>query len=1240
MKTPCLQRAHTTEDKVPSILPVAEEKSDNKNIFINSPIQCKNSPFDSRNIDRKKYPNEQAFPPISNEQSEAYSEFSEEKSEEIYKNQKRNEIINYISEPYYNTVDQNRFQKKNIKRQKNKDEINQKRKESPENGKMVKKHKKRPVRVEITKTEGPSNNLRYKDITKFSKSLNPNNNNKDECIFYCQIPYGEEERNLDNVSFSNKNIDTNNYQKNKKKKSRDKIDPKIMKQFKLISEIENNKLIQKLEKEKDKLTKENKKLNKNYSNFEKERQKFENEKKLFFESRNRVINDSRKNEERLIQLENELQNKFMQKKNEIEQMRNQLKQEQLNLDKERNNMRDNYQIRLSKLEEDYKIKEETQNYNNNLNIDKTRKEQELLRKKEQEINQLKKAFMDRENNLKMRENDLINKENELLEKESELNNKYQSIIEKEKDLRGEKEKFLNNNEENQKDLFLKTQQLKDREEQLASRENILLDKENEIKNKENMISSYENELKKKENLLNKTQNQLFNQQNEINDKVKQINFLDQEIKDKRNQIIELNNAYNEIKSKMSSPKSQKNNLEDSKGSQKIKAEIHNLDSLNRPSITGVKKIDKKFNPNNEMINDSNNMNMENLPINKVVTFGNKNSLTSNLTNNNNDIRDNDSYPENNLNDIKDNDAFPENHLHDIQDNDEYPENHGEDDFVYGNNQNNNNEYNNNEYNNNDNNNNAEMNENEYEEMAEDFDQYINNQSQNKSEKMDDVNNNNNIPIDEEGPNKDANENTPPYNFYLEKNNDLMNKDSLKDSVPNKDDNNNMINNNNENEIINNNNGENKLKESESGEIDLNNFNKENLDIEGSQHQYNQNNENKENIENNENIINNENKINDHEEEINDIIEELNIEDYNPSLGLIAMDYPKFLNSLIQCFAHIPDITDKVINLHLDLNFKNGLNKLKLTNKYRNLLINLFFPEKVYNMEHKPFNPTLFRNVINELNPLFKTHENIELKEFINYFILKLHDELNTKKDAKSQYHEKNINEMEIKNENEVLVDFLKSFTEKNISIISKTLYGITKFTLYCNQCQNSFFNFQCYSHLYFNLDHVMDYKINRYHREDINLDLYDCLDYYQKTEMLRGDNGIFCPQCKIQTESTSLKNIYSTKNIIIFILDRNIGNNFNQTYINFDENLNLRDYVEYKKEGEKNKEKFFLGGIINYYMGDDELNGTYKAFIKMGKKNDWYCYEDENVYSVPIDDIKNNGYPVALFYHKLIKKLN
>ena len=1212
MKLPDFQRPRTTENRVPSVLAIPEEKSSIINIFNNQPLKCRNSPFESRQNDRKKYPYEDNIIPFSNNQKDTNSELSNENSEELYKQQRRNEIINYISEPFYNTLDSKKIQNKNDKRQKNMEERNQKSIESSENPKNKKKHKKRVIKVEIDKVEEPVNNNRKRINDKYSKSLLNNKISNDNNFYYCEIPIDDNDSALNNVSFSNKNIDTNTLKNLKPNRSTNIIDPKIFKQFRLISEMENNKIIKQIELEKDKLNKQNKKLSKDYFNLEKEREKFEKEKKLFFESRDRVIDDSRKNEERLIQLENELQNKFLKKKEELEQMRNELKQEQIILDKERDKMRNNYQMRLSKLEEDYKIKEETQNYNNNLNMDKTRKEQELLRKKEFEINELNKAFKNRENDLNMRENDLINKENELQKKEEILNTKYQSLIKKENDLKGEKEKFMNNNEENEKDLYMKTEELKNKEEELNNRENMLQGKENEIKYREDMINNVENELKNRENQLNKTEFKLSNQQNEIDNKEKTIYMLNQEIKDKQNKIIELNNAYNNMISKLS-PKKENNELQDSKGNKKIDAEINNLESINRPSITAVKKLDRKFQPNLEINNESNNLNFESQPTNKVMTFGNKSSLASNLTNNK-DIRDNDSYPENNLKDIKDKDNFPENHLHDIQDNDEHPENHGEDDFLYGN-----------------------KNNEDYGEMGEDFEEYIHNQSQHeKSQNSNNDNKNDNLFMNEQEQNMNEDNKTEPYNFLQENNNDLLeSKNSEYKNNINTPNNNNFMDDNNNNENIPQNfidnkmNGQNQLEknnrlnESESGEINLKDLHHEELDIDGSQ---------------NRSIRKSE--VNDHEEEINDINEELFIEEYNPSLGLVKIDNPNYLNSLLQCFAHIPEITDKIINLHLDLNFNNQMPNLKLTKKYRNFLINIFFPEKVYNMERQAFNPTKFHNVINELNSLFQNNENIELKEFLNYFILKLHDELNTKKDNLSNYPDQDNNEMQMKNANDSLVDFLKSFTEKNNSIISKTIYGISKYTFYCNQCQNSFYNYHCYSHLFFNLENVLDYKINRYHKEDVELNLIDCLDYYQKSETLRGDDGIFCPFCKTQTESTSIKNIYSTKNVIIFILGRNSGNKFDQTFVNFEETLNLRDYVEYKKEGEKNREKFFLGGVVNYYLGNDENSGTYNAYVRMGKKNDWYCYDDENVYSVTFDDIKNNGFPVVLFYHKLVKKGN
>jgi hypothetical protein len=371
MKLPDFQRPRTTENRVPSVLAIPEEKSSIINIFNNQPLKCRNSPFESRQNDRKKYPYEDNIIPFSNNQKDTNSELSNENSEELYKQQRRNEIINYISEPFYNTLDSKKIQNKNDKRQKNMEERNQKSIESSETPKNKKKHKKRVIKVEIDKVEEPVNNNRKRINDKYSKSLLNNKISNDNNFYYCEIPIDDNDSALNNVSFSNKNIDTNTLKNLKTNRSTNIIDPKIFKQFRLISEMENNKIIKQIELEKDKLNKQNKKLSKDYFNLEKEREKFEKEKKLFFESRDRVIDDSRKNEERLIQLENELQNKFLKKKEELEQMRNELKQEQIILDKERDKMRNNYQMRLSKLEEDYKIKEETQNYNNNLNMDKT-----------------------------------------------------------------------------------------------------------------------------------------------------------------------------------------------------------------------------------------------------------------------------------------------------------------------------------------------------------------------------------------------------------------------------------------------------------------------------------------------------------------------------------------------------------------------------------------------------------------------------------------------------------------------------------------------------------------------------------------------------------------------------------------------------------------------------------------------------------------------------------------------------
>ena len=681
---------------------------------------------------------------------------------------------------------------------------------------------------------------------------------------YSKSPPPKEKYRMINVKKS-RNNNSNDSESQSTAKNPNRIDPNILAQYMLFKRLENNELKEELRNEKDQIQLENKVLKRNLSWLEKEKEKFKREKKMFLDSRDRIIKDFRMNEERLKKLENDLENKFMNKKNEIDLMKMRLNEKENNLNNEKEKIRNEYEIKIKNMENKYQMKN---------NEDLNRKEYELR-----------------------------NKEIELRNKENDLNNKYQDL--------------QNLNEEKM--------------------------------NKEN-----------------------------------HINMLNKEIQDKEIKIIELENKYNELSSSM------------------------NTNKINT------------FNDNKSDIN----------------TIGNNNIYNSNRK--------------------------------ELSYNDESAQ--GELDF-------------------------------------------------------------NNI--------KDNNDTPEDNDIYLESS-------------------------------------------------------------------------------------------------IDKIKEELFIEKYNPCIGLCKTEGPNYINEILQCFAHISEITEYLINIHLDPYFKDKLSNLKLSKYYREVLINLFFPEKVFNINSRPYKPNNFVNNLYNLNSLFQKNSYIDYKEFLDYFIIKLHDELNVKKSKNNYSNEKNLT---LKNENDVLVEFLKNFTNKNNSIISKYLYGICKNTLYCHKCRNTFYNFHYYSYLYFDLSKVIEYKQNKYRNDDITINITDCLNYYQRTQTLLGDKGLFCPACKELTESTSIKNLYSSKTILLFVLNRDNQFNARESKINLEEVIDIGDYVEFnkEKEGKNNKEKFYLSGVVSYF-GDNYGNETFSAYCKMNKDDQWYCYDNENVFHADFKDIRNNGYPIILLYHKILRK--
>ena len=85
------------------------------------------------------------------------------------------------------------------------------------------------------------------------------------------------------------------------------------------------------------------------------------------------------------------------------------------------------------------------------------------------------------------------------------------------------------------------------------------------------------------------------------------------------------------------------------------------------------------------------------------------------------------------------------------------------------------------------------------------------------------------------------------------------------------------------------------------------------------------------------------------------------------------------------------------------------------------------------------------------------------------------------------------------------------------------------------------------------------------------VNLSDCFDYYQKVELMDGENQMYCNYCNSNSPSYYSTTLYSSPQIFILILNRGRGNIYN-VKLNFSEIIN--------KEGIEQKKKNFIEKLI------------------------------------------------------------
>ena len=361
--------------------------------------------------------------------------------------------------------------------------------------------------------------------------------------------------------------------------------------------------------------------------------------------------------------------------------------------------------------------------------------------------------------------------------------------------------------------------------------------------------------------------------------------------------------------------------------------------------------------------------------------------------------------------------------------------------------------------------------------------------------------------------------------------------------------------------------------------------------------------------------------------INEIQEKIILDKDNISLGLKKMN-PVNLNSIIQCFAHFKEIVEGMLNLEKNNFFKNGGGGAQ-SKEFLNLIKKLFSPEQddIYSLTD------FWKLIISEdnKNQNLKNKLYVDSKYLIDFFIKKLHKELNTKKISTNAIN----NVYESQNEKEALCKYLEEFTKNNNSLISKNFYGLIKHKIICQACKTERYKFELYTYLSFNLSQVKNFilkedKQNKQKNNKFILKLEDCFDFYNKPEYLVGDEGLYCKKCKAKSNTTVLKSIYSSHPIIPIIFERDVNDKLNKDKIDFPEELDLSKYIEYKNSSKH----FYLCGVVTNF-GYSNNFGKFEAFCRMEKNVNWINFNDEQVSQSNWEDVHNNGIQYVLFYHKI-----
>ena len=324
---------------------------------------------------------------------------------------------------------------------------------------------------------------------------------------------------------------------------------------------------------------------------------------------------------------------------------------------------------------------------------------------------------------------------------------------------------------------------------------------------------------------------------------------------------------------------------------------------------------------------------------------------------------------------------------------------------------------------------------------------------------------------------------------------------------------------------------------------------------------------------------------------------------------IKNNYNRNIGSIIQCIFNNKKLIDYFLNNTEEIknNKDNRILSFSLLELIESICFNKNIKESINN----------FKKAIEMDKSLSNKNPNNNSKDFILYFIDKLHKELNKVENANND-----MNKCYDTNLNNYIQNIENYFQNNFNSIISELFYFSNLSQTYCARCNNNRDKIEINYLLIFPLEKIKEFIGKNKKIITIN----DCFSFYKKNKNTRQ----ICNKCmkKDRLENNNL--MIKSPKILIICLNNDDIKELDYKY-KLEEKINLDDFVYYKN----NCNDYELINVV--YTVEDK---NYIALCKSLTVNGWCLYDKQKCTQYNnIDTINKRGKPIGnpilLFYSKV-----